>query len=256
MWAYTPLGQGPPQLDPEHLPHFQDLAQNLISLEKRKETIPSKISSPGIRLAAMQRAFDDQETHIGVTSSQAQTIPGRSQSGQTSYAGSSTQRDDLVWADFLHMDRFEEITSRQPAPSSTFDGGWDDVLSSTTMLLLFSVAFSVVLALILGKYNAALAQGSHTNILSGLHSGSASAFTETFAATPSGYLRCCALITEYLRMHGISVQPSRAAGQLSVPPFAVQSPSHGSDSCITPSSSFSSLSTLELRRNVSSSSIR
>ncbi|KAF4785181.1 hypothetical protein HER10_EVM0003468 [Colletotrichum scovillei] len=222
----------------QHLPHFQDLAQNLISLEKRKETVPSKISSPGIRLAAIQRAFNEQETHVGVSSIQAQTIPGRSQSGQASYAGSSTQRDDLVWADFLHMERFEEATSRQPAPSSSFDGGWEDALSSATMLLLFSVAFSIVLALILG-----------------LHSGLANAFTETFTATPPGYLRCCALLAEYLRMHGISVQSSQAAGQLSVPPFTVQSPAHSSDAYITPSSSFSSLSTLELRRNVSSSSI-
>ncbi|KAL0766366.1 hypothetical protein CaCOL14_010811 [Colletotrichum acutatum] len=255
MWAYTPSSQRPSQLDPELLPYFQDLAQNLISLEKRKETIPSKISSPGIRLAAIQRAFDDQETHVGVSSSQAQTIPGRSQSGQASYASSSTQRDDLVWADFLHMERFEETTLRQPAPSLSFDGGWEDVLSSTTMLLLFSVAFSIVLALILGKCSVTLARDSHANIPPGLHSGSANAFTETFTATPPGYLRCCALLAEYLRMHGISVQSSQAAGQLSIPPFAVQSPANGSDACITPSSSFSSLSTLELRRNVSSSSI-
>ncbi|KAI3554395.1 hypothetical protein CABS03_06948 [Colletotrichum abscissum] len=242
MWAYTPSSHRPSQLDPEHLPHFHDLAQNLISLEKRKETIPSRISSPGIRLAAIQRAFDDQETHVGVSSIQAQTIPGRSQPGQASYAGSSTQRDDLVWADFLHMERFEETTVRQPAPSSSFDGGWEDVLSSTTMLLLFSVAFSIVLALIVG------------NPL-GLHSGSANAFTETFTTTSPGYLRCCALLAEYLGMHGISVHSSQATGQLSAPPFTVQSPAHGSDACITPSSSFSSLSTLELRRNVSSSSI-
>ncbi|KAK1654969.1 hypothetical protein BDP81DRAFT_416985 [Colletotrichum phormii] len=238
MWAYTPSDQGPSHFDPEHLPHFQDLAHNLISLEKRKESIPSRKSSPGSRLVAIQRAFENQEAHVGVTSSQAQTIPGRSQSGQSSYAGSSTQRDDLVWADFLHMEHFEEPTSRLPAPSSSFDGGWEDDLSSTTMLLLFSVAFSIVLALIFG-----------------LHSGSTNAITETFTATLSGYFRCCALITEYLVMHGISVQLSQAAGQLSVPPFTVQSPAPGSDACITPSSSFSSLSTLGFRRNISSSSI-
>ncbi|OHE90501.1 hypothetical protein CORC01_14205 [Colletotrichum orchidophilum] len=240
MWGYTPLGQMPLHPDSECLPHFQDLAQNLISLEKRKESIPSRISTPGIRLAAIQRAFENQETHLGVASSQAQTIPGRSQSGQTSYAGSSTQRDDLFWADFLHMDRLEDTTLRQPAPSSSLNGGWEDVLSST-MLLLFSVAFSIVLGLILGN--------------PGLHSGSKKAVTETVTTTLSGYSRCYALIAEYLRMHGISIQPSLSAGQLSIPSLAAQSPAHGSEVCTTPSSSFSSLSTLGLRRDVSSSSI-
>ncbi|GKT48954.1 uncharacterized protein ColSpa_09135 [Colletotrichum spaethianum] len=229
MWAYTPSGGAPSDPNSDSLSHFQDLVQNLISLEKRKESMPSRISAPGSRLAAIQRAFESQETHMGF--SQGQAIPGRSQPCQSSHASSSTQRDDLVWADFLHMEQFEDMASRQTGPSSAEVGGWEDLLSAT-MLLLVSVAFSIVLALILRK-----------------------PALDAFTSTPAGYARCCALVTAYLKMHGISARPSRLDPDPAIPFFASQSPAYGSDACITPSSSFSSLNTLGVRRNVSSSSI-
>ncbi|GKT66799.1 ankyrin repeat protein [Colletotrichum tofieldiae] len=253
MWAYTPSGDVPSEPDPDSLSHFQDLVQNLILLEKRKESAPSRVSTPGSRLAAIQRAFENQETHLGF--SQGQAIPGRSQSCQSSYANSSTQRDDLVWAEFLHMEQLEDTASRQTGPSSAEVGGWEDLLSAT-MLLLVSVAFAIVLALILSMREPIFSlTRSVADARADLHSASGECAFDAFASMPAGYARCCALVAAYLEMHGIPIRSSHADANSATSFFTSQSPAYGSDACMTPSSSFSSLNTLGVRRNVSSSSI-
>ncbi|KAK1975549.1 hypothetical protein LZ30DRAFT_349864 [Colletotrichum cereale] len=235
MWAYTPSGAAASEPDPDNLSHFQDLVQSLVTLEKRKETVPSRMFRAGSSLAAYQRAFEDQDTNPEI--SQGQAIPGRSQSCQSSYGSSSTQRDDLAWAEFLHMEQFEDTASGQTGPSLAGTAGWDDVLPAT-VLLLVSVAFSIVLALILH-----------------LHSRPGKPALDAFTWTLAGYTRCCALLAAYLATHGISIRPPLEDADVAVPLFTSQSPAYGSDACITPSSSFSSVNTPGMRRNVSSSSI-
>ncbi|EFQ26052.1 uncharacterized protein GLRG_01196 [Colletotrichum graminicola M1.001] len=235
MWAYAPSTAAASEPDPVNVSHFQDLVQSLTRLEKSKETAPSRMFSPGSSLAACQRAFEDQETSPGI--SQAQAIPGRSQPCQSSYGGPPAQRDDLVWAEFLHMEQFEDMASEQTGPSLAEAGGWDDVMP-TTMLLLVSVAFYVVLALILH-----------------LHSTPGKPVLDTFASTPGVYDRCCALLAAYLAMYGVSVRPPDDDANVAMPSFTPQSPAYGLDACITPSSSLSSLNTLGVRRNESLSSI-
>ncbi|KAK2039316.1 hypothetical protein LZ31DRAFT_86860 [Colletotrichum somersetense] len=236
MWAYTPSGAAASEPGPDNMSHFQELVQSLIGLEKRKETAPSRMISPGSRLAACQRAFEDQDTGPGF--SQGQAIPGRSQSRQSSYGGSSAQRDDLIWAEFLHMDQFEDPALGQTGPSLAEPAGWDDVIPAT-MLLMVSVAFSVVLALILH-----------------VHSTAGKPALDAFTSTPAGYARCCTLLAAYLAMHGVSVSRHRDDdANVAMQSFTPVSPGYGSDACITPSSSFSSLNTLGVRRNESFSSI-
>ncbi|CCF46828.1 hypothetical protein CH063_15461 [Colletotrichum higginsianum] len=145
MWAYTPSGEVPSEHEPDNLLHFGDLVHNLILLEKRKESVPLRTPTSGSRLVAVQRIFENQETHSG--SSQAQAIPGSSQSCQgSSHARSSTQRDELSWSEFLHMEHFEGTASTQAGPSSTDVEVWEDLLPAT-MLLLVSVAFSIIFIL-------------------------------------------------------------------------------------------------------------
>ncbi|KAK1990508.1 hypothetical protein LX36DRAFT_403725 [Colletotrichum falcatum] len=235
MWAYTPSGAVAAEPDPDNVSHYQDLVQSLTTLEKRKETAPSRMFGPGTSLAAYQRSFEDPDTNAGF--SQGQAIPGRPQPYQSSYGTPSTQRDDLVWAEFLHMEQFEDTAPGQMGPSLAEAGGWDDVIPAT-MLLLVSVAFSVVLALILH-----------------LHSPPGKPAVDIFTSTPAGYARCCALLAAYLAMHGISIRPPDGEAGMAMPSFTPQSPAYGSDACITPSSSFSSLNALGVRRNGSSSSI-
>ncbi|KAK2053000.1 hypothetical protein LY76DRAFT_300587 [Colletotrichum caudatum] len=238
MWAYTPSGAAASEPDPDNVPYFQELVQSLIGLEKRKETAPSRMISPGSRLAACQRAFEDQDPNTGF--SQGQAIPGRSQSRQSPYGGSSAQRDDLVWADFLHMDQFEDPALGQTGPWLAEAAGWDDVIPAT-MLLMVSVAFSVVLALILH-----------------VHSKAGKPALDAFTSTPAGYARCCTLLAAYLAMHGVSVTRRHDDDDdtnVTIQSFTPVSPGYGSDACVTPSSSFSSLNTLGVRRNESSSSI-
>ncbi|WQF89789.1 Putative ankyrin repeat-containing domain superfamily [Colletotrichum destructivum] len=236
MWAYTPSGEVPSEHEPDNLLHFEDLVYNLILLEKRKESVPLRTPTSGSRLVAVQRIFENQETHSG--SSRAQTIPNSSQSCQgSSYARSSTQRDELSWSEFLHMEHFEGMASTQAGPSSTDVGGWEDLLPAT-MLLLVSVAFSIVLAFILD-----------------LHSVPGRSAVGIFASTLPGHARCCTLVMAYLETHGISVRSSHVNAGSARQPFASQSSPYASDALITPSSSFSSLSTLGARRNLSSSSI-
>ncbi|KAK6218339.1 ankyrin repeat protein [Colletotrichum tabaci] len=152
MWAYTPSGEVPPEHEPDDLLHFGDLVHNLVLLEKRKESVPLRTPTSGSRLVAVQRIFENQETHSG--SSQAQAIPGSLQSCQgSSHARSSTQRDELAWSEFLHMEHFEGTTSTQAGPSSTDVEVWEDLLPAT-ILLLVSVAFSIVLAFILDLHSA------------------------------------------------------------------------------------------------------
>lgn len=161
MWAYTPSTGDASDLDLDNLPYFQELVQNLSSLERSMESAPTRVLSSHSRLAAIQRTFETQEAQQGV--SQPQAIPGRSQSIQAPYAGSSTQRDDLMWGDFLHMECFEDTPSRGKHAASSA-AGWEDVLSST-MLLLASVAFSIVLGLILGMQVHSRVLESRTNTL-------------------------------------------------------------------------------------------
>ncbi|KAF9872042.1 ankyrin repeat protein [Colletotrichum karsti] len=232
MWAFTPPSHAVSDFDPSNLPHFQGLVQGLISLEKRREAAPSRSSASGSRLSAIQRSFETRET--SQHAAQGQTIPGRSSTRQTSHPNSSTQQDDFTWADFLHMDRFEDVArgqSRTPAANS-----WEDALSST-MILLASVAFSIVLSLMIGLH------GSTTQVL------------QTIAGSLPGYARSYTLLAEYLAMHDVLIAhkddlvPSAASSL--VPP----SPAYGSDAYLTPVSSFSSLNTLGMPRNMSSSSI-
>ncbi|KAJ0160918.1 hypothetical protein CTA2_7080 [Colletotrichum tanaceti] len=154
MWAYTPSGDVPSEHEPDdNLLHFWDLVHNLILLEKRKESVPLRTPTSGSRLAAVQRIFENQETHSGF--SQAQAIPGSSQSCQnSSYARSSTQRDELSWSEFLHMENFEDTASTQAGPSPTDVEGWEDLLPAT-MLLLVSVAFSIIFILYPGDLRSA-----------------------------------------------------------------------------------------------------
>ncbi|KAK2017750.1 hypothetical protein LZ32DRAFT_417234 [Colletotrichum eremochloae] len=235
MWAYTPSGAAASEADPDNVFHFQDLVRSLTSLEKRKETVPSRMSSLGNSLAACQRAFEDQDTEPGL--GQGQAIPDRSQPCQSSYGSLSTQRDDLVWAEFLHMEQFEDMGSGQKGSSLAEGGGWDDVIPAT-MVLLVSVAFSVVLALILH-----------------VHSTPGKPVLDVFTSTPVGYARCCALLAAYLTMHGVSIRSRHDVTNVTMPSLTPQSPTYGSNACITPSSSFSSLNTLGVCRNGSSSSI-
>ncbi|TIC90064.1 hypothetical protein CH35J_011958 [Colletotrichum higginsianum] len=236
MWAYTPSGEVPSEHEPDNLLHFGDLVHNLILLEKRKESVPLRTPTSGSRLVAVQRIFENQETHSG--SSQAQAIPGSSQSCQgSSHARSSTQRDELSWSEFLHMEHFEGTASTQAGPSSTDVEVWEDLLPAT-MLLLVSVAFSIVLAFILD-----------------LHSVPGRSAVGIFASTLPGYARCCALVMAYLEIYGIPVRTSPVDPGSARQPSASQSSPYASDALITPSSSFSSLSTLGARRNLSSSSI-
>ncbi|OLN96899.1 hypothetical protein CCHL11_02461 [Colletotrichum chlorophyti] len=236
MWAFTPSGDDNFDLDQDGIRYFQELVNDLVSSERQKASAPSRMPSAGSRLAAVQRAFEEQNSH---QSAGPQVIsPSRSQPRHIADVASSAQRDDLVWAEFLHMERFDDLSSkRHSAHSSTTAMGWEDVLSSS-VLLLASVAFSIVLVLILG-----------------LHSGSPEAPIHAVTTTRPGYLRSSTLLTDYLATHGIStIPPLRRQAEASS--VTSQSSAYGSESCLSPSSSFSSLSTLGLRRGLSSSSFR
>nr|XP_036582732.1 ankyrin repeat protein [Colletotrichum truncatum]KAF6791523.1 ankyrin repeat protein [Colletotrichum truncatum] len=234
MWAFTPSGDTTSDLDVVNLPHFQELVQNLLSLEKRKESVPSRSSASGSRLSAIQREFETHETPQAAT--QGQAIPGRSPTRLDSYASSSTQRDDFLWADFVHMDRFEDTRGQSNTPPS-LPNSWEDALSST-MMLLASVAFSIVLSFMIG-----------------LH-GSMSRVFQTVAGTLPGYNRSCTLLADYLAMHDVSIASKLDSLQSELSSLVSPLRGQGSDAALTPVSSFSSLSTLGLRRNVSSSSVR
>ncbi|KAF5520404.1 hypothetical protein CGCA056_v008642 [Colletotrichum aenigma] len=234
MWEFIPADKPSCDLDLGNLHHFQGLVQGLLALERRREAAPSRSSASGSRLAAIQRAFDTHESRQGVA--QGQAIPGRSPPRSVAHSTSSTQQDDFMWADFLHMDRFEEMTRGVSRTPPALPNSWEDALSST-MMLLASVAFSVVLSLVIGLH------GSTTRIL------------QTISGTLPGYARSYTLLAEYLAMHNVLVTPKPDPFQSATPSIVPPSPAYGSEAGITPNSSFSSLNTLGMRRNVSSSSI-
>ncbi|KAJ3959333.1 hypothetical protein N0V92_004035, partial [Colletotrichum tropicale] len=134
------------------------------------------------------------------------------------------------------MDRFEEMARMGSRTPPALPNSWEDALSST-MMLLASVAFSVVLSLVIGLH------GSTTRIL------------QTISGTLPGYARSYTLLSEYLAMHNVLVTPKPDPFQSATPSIVPPSPAYGSEAGITPNSSFSSLNTLGMRRNVSSSSI-
>lgn len=148
MWEFVPADEPSCDLDLGNLHHFQGLVQGLLALERRREAAPSRSSASGSRLAAIQRAFETHESRQGVA--QGQAIPGRSPPRSTAHSVSSTQQDDFMWADFLHMDRFEEMARGGSRTPPALPNSWEDALSST-MMLLASVAFSVVLSLVIGE---------------------------------------------------------------------------------------------------------
>ncbi|KAF6830658.1 ankyrin repeat protein [Colletotrichum plurivorum] len=233
MWAFVPGLDSASDADPVGVPRFQGLIQSLLSLEARREDGTSRSSATGTRLSAVHRVFERQESRHEVVGAQA--IPGRSQSRQQHSSGaSSTQQDDFMWSDFLNMDSFEDATGELPKASVS---NWEHALSSTLMLLA-SVAFSIILSLIIG-----------------LHSSSSTRIIQVMAVTSPGFARSCILLTEYLAMHGVSTRTEETIIPAPITPVVPPSPAYGPNTGLTPASSFSSLSTLGMRRNVSSSSV-
>lgn len=147
MWAFVPGPDATSDAEAVDVPRFQGLVQSLLSLETRKEDVLSRSSAAGARLSAVHRFFERQEGRTEVAGAQA--IPGRSQSRQHSLGASSTQQDDFAWSDFLNMDSFEDTIAGQSETSVS--NHWGRALSSTLMLLA-SVAFSIILSLIIGGF--------------------------------------------------------------------------------------------------------
>jgi hypothetical protein len=161
LWAYTDI----PNSDEakggaESLYRFQELVQQLVSLERNAYRTPLARNASGTRLDTIQRELSRgnaqaRRSDEAFESALPIEIPGpKDKRAEDRLAfGSLPEEDELSLGEFLHLELFDDGNGSQslldsaPPESSS---GWKDILPMT-VLLLASVVFSIVLTMVLGK---------------------------------------------------------------------------------------------------------
>ncbi|PKS11047.1 hypothetical protein jhhlp_002808 [Lomentospora prolificans] len=152
LWAYTDLEEPVHERsDRENLARFQELIQDLVTLERNYHRAPGRSAPYATRLSTIQKQYMATE---GLSSGQIPMsipIPGGNmmQRRRMADAAESTPEsgDDFSIDQFFDVDRFlAESMDSESVPGKFPDPGLYDILS-ITVLLVASVAFSVVLTL-------------------------------------------------------------------------------------------------------------
>ncbi|KAF7556625.1 hypothetical protein G7046_g6244 [Stylonectria norvegica] len=192
-----------PKCAPDELNRFQDLIQNVVSVENNVDKMPSKPAPFGARLRSVQKRVEDHKANETRTRHpHQQTIPPNSsfQSigsvlGKLTKDTDSYYDDNIVLSDFVHLDAFEcdEPLNPMPKPRSkqkTKPAGPQDMLSKChqrknirpiVVFLLASVAFSVVLTAV-----------------TSIQDGPESYRSTPFRRAPPGYGRSCTIVEDFL----------------------------------------------------------
>ncbi|CAI4212906.1 unnamed protein product [Parascedosporium putredinis] len=166
LWAYTDLPDPATyeRNDKENLARFQELIQDLVTLERSHHRNPGRTAPYASRLSTIQKQYTAAEGGTGRTATAtapAMSIPipaGNMARTRRRLADEVAFTPDSVGDDgtgagfsideFFDVDRFlaESMGSDAPSPERIPDLGLYDILA-TTALLVASVAFSVILTL-------------------------------------------------------------------------------------------------------------
>ncbi|KPM37280.1 hypothetical protein AK830_g9291 [Neonectria ditissima] len=174
-----------PKNDPDELYRFQELIQNLISLEDMKRL---KSRSSGSRLRAVQRQLKSRERKPGLMpgANRPSVQPiGSFQSigsvlGRLTHDTDSFYEDDVDLAEFINLDALEydavdaKLTPTKEPVEPSVD--WKDV-HPIVVLVLASVAFSIALTAV-----------------SGIQDGPEEHRSRAFPRAAPGYGRSCAIV--------------------------------------------------------------
>jgi hypothetical protein len=170
LWAYTDESPvGTPPTAATDLYYFQELIQELVSIEKNGGRIPQGHHPSGSRLCAIQR--DMQTLAAQTTTSSSSTCSSiHGQHGGPSFDLGGAPEElpddfadspDLVGfidtdfpiTDFINMDLcddFEKPPQESTPTPELWHRPWKDI-PPTIILLLASIAFSIILAVAIGK---------------------------------------------------------------------------------------------------------
>lgn len=200
-----------PERGPDEMFRFQDLIQSLVSPGDLNDQSTLRSTSFGTRLKLAQRQMAKRKPRS--TQPQPPRRPVVSSAGSFRSTGSllsgvtretdSSFGDTVDLADFIHIDAMETASSvanpsydQEPASQSR---DWKSV-NPVVVLLLASVAFSVILTAISGKPRALKHINAHSNLfpLLAIQSGCTVYRPKKFPQGPPGYARSSAIVENFL----------------------------------------------------------
>lgn len=149
-----------PQSGADEVYHFQELIQNIVSLEKLVDRLPRKHQSLGLRLQNIRKRVEARRQ----TSLLAQQSPKAAEDtaagfqnigtvlGRLTKDTDSADEEDIDLGDFIHLDALQEEPDEEAQsdpPEVISCAPWKDI-HPTVVFLLASVAFSIILILVSG----------------------------------------------------------------------------------------------------------
>lgn len=155
LWAYTDAVDSEPAMaDADSLYRFQELVQQLVTLETNASRVLAGSKARGTRLDAIQRDIVGQEGQVradGQDPGATMAIDIPAVLG-TSVGSNQLAADGFSLSEFLHLELFEDGTGQPLTESIYMDQTmvWKDTLPLTA-LLLASIAFSIVWTMVIGE---------------------------------------------------------------------------------------------------------
>jgi hypothetical protein len=163
LWAYTDISNPGQVLDrTDSLYRFQELVQHLVSLERNASRTSLGGKRSGTRLDVIQRHICSQKGLSTAVSQAAEAASPIDIPETTGYRGPAQYQDTKLRPgdgfsldEFLHLELFENDEGNPDSESIHSDQSkaWKDILP-ITVLLLASVAFSIVFTMVLGEFPA------------------------------------------------------------------------------------------------------
>lgn len=151
-----------PESGTEEIYRFQELIQNVVSLDDRTDEALSKSSSSGARLLAIQRRVKAQKHQMDKLEYSSEKFQSSGSSrvnigtvfGRLTRATDSSYDEDREFSEFIDFDAFEDAPEDSTVPAlaglAAPRSQWKDI-HPVVVLLLASVAFSVVLTVVSGR---------------------------------------------------------------------------------------------------------
>lgn len=213
-----------PQSGPDEVYYFQELIQNIVSLEQMGSRLSRKHTSLGVHLQSIRRRAQERKRVALQARNRlkaAEETTGfqniGSVLGRLTKDTDSADEEEIELGDFIHLDALQE------EPDETYDGTqthseapefrpsapWKDI-HPVVVFLLASVAFSVVLALISSKPFQCLCDVFHDSILmsyAAIQDCLEDHIIGAIHQLPSGYSRSCAIVENFL---SIKTEPWRS----------------------------------------------